>query len=212
MGRAAGGRWVSELTSIEDLKPSPYNPREISPEAFTALKHSVGHFGDISGLTWNSRSGHLVTGHQRMKALRSQWGDRLKLDNHSVVCPNGDRWPIRVVDWDDATEKAANVAANSPEIVGEFTPELKTVLDEIKTDLPDLSQNLRLDRLSMTLDSVDVTSREIEMDSYTLMFKFTKDDAAYVQERLHTEREDAGETLDLGWRETCLLRLLRKTD
>lgn len=140
---------VSELKSIDDLKPAPFNPREISPEAFTGLKHSVGAFGDISGLTYNSRSGHLVTGHQRLAALKSQYGENLKLDDHSVACPNGDRWPVRVVDWDDATEKAANIAANSPEIAGEFTPDLGPILEELKVELPELSANLRFDDLDV---------------------------------------------------------------
>ncbi len=52
--------------SIADLKPAPYNPRKISPEAVAGLKTSLVQFGDISGLTWNRRSGHLVAGHRHL--------------------------------------------------------------------------------------------------------------------------------------------------
>jgi len=201
---------MSELKSLDDLKPAPYNPRAISPEAFTGLKHSVGAFGNISGLTWNQRTGNLVTGHQRLAALKAQYGDRLKLDNHSVACPNGDRWPIRVVDWEPSMEKAANVAANSPEIAGEFTPDLGPILEELKTELPELSLNLKLDALEV-VEASD-SAGNVNDDNYSLIFKFTKEQASEVQERLHEDREKHQESLDLGWRERCLLRLLRMTD
>jgi hypothetical protein len=30
-------------------------------------------------------------------------------------------FPVRIVEWDEATERMANLAANNPEIAGEFT-------------------------------------------------------------------------------------------
>ena len=59
-----------------------------------------------------------------------------------------------------------------------------------------------------------IETKEIEEESenYTLIFKFEKDDAAFVQEKLHEDREINKEKLDEHWRERCLLRLLRKTD
>lgn len=47
--------------------------------------------------------------------------------------------------------------------------------------------------------------------TYTLMFCFSRDEAVEIQTYLHEERENAGESLNQGWRERCLLRLLRKT-
>lgn len=59
-----------------------------------------------------------------------------------------------------------------------------------------------------------IGSKEVEEESedYRLIFKFQKDDAAFVQEKLHEDREINKEKLDEHWRERCLLRLLRKTD
>ena len=58
-----------EPTSIPDLKPAPYNPREITADALKRLQRSVEEFGDISGIVWNRQTGNMVSGHQRLKAL-----------------------------------------------------------------------------------------------------------------------------------------------
>ena len=41
------------LKKIDDLKPCPWNPREISQEASKALGVSLREFGDISGIVFN---------------------------------------------------------------------------------------------------------------------------------------------------------------
>ena len=137
------------LKSLDQLKPAPYNPREIAPEAMEGLRASLGAFGDISGIVWNKRSGHLVCGHQRVMALRLKHGNGLKLDNGALVNQDGERFMVRVVDWDDPTEKAANVAANNPHIAGDYTPELGPLLEELKIELPDLSASLRLGEIGV---------------------------------------------------------------
>jgi len=135
---------MSELKSLTDLQPHPRNPREITPEALAGLGASIEQYGDLSGIVWNSRSGTLVCGHQRIKAL----GEGAKLDALAVAWPNGhdsdvtlhdcgvmvvsstgERFPVRVVDWDEATERAANVTANNPHIGGEFDEGLGDILD-----------------------------------------------------------------------------------
>ena len=58
------------LKTMNDLKPAPYNPRKISDMAGEKLWRSLSEFGDISGITWNERTGHLVTGHQRVERLK----------------------------------------------------------------------------------------------------------------------------------------------
>ena len=133
--------------TIADLKPAPYNPRRITADALRALGRSLGEFGDISGLVWNQRTGHLVAGHQRLAALRAEHGDALKLEGGFILTPSGERFPVRVVDWPPAKEKAANVAANSPLLAGDFTPDLGPLLKELKIELPDLTESLRLDNI-----------------------------------------------------------------
>lgn len=121
----------ARLTGVGDLREAVYNPRVISPEALGGLKRSMAEFGDLSGIVWNERTGNLVSGHQRVRALREEWGDKLELVDGVLVSPGG-RWPIRVVDWDEAREKAANVVANSPFLAGEFAHgALRDVLAEL---------------------------------------------------------------------------------
>jgi ParB-like chromosome segregation protein Spo0J len=58
------------LTGMSDLKPAPYNPRRIDERAQAGLTASIEQFGDISGITWNKRTGHIVSGHQRVEQLK----------------------------------------------------------------------------------------------------------------------------------------------
>jgi len=135
-----------ELTSITQLKGAAYNPRSITEEALEGLQHSLAGFGDISGIVWNKRTGNLVAGHQRLRALREKYGKDLKLVD-GVLVADHQRFTVRVVDWDEATEKAANVTANNPNIAGEFTDGLQAVLEEIEANQPDLMPYLNLDEL-----------------------------------------------------------------
>ncbi len=110
---------------IEQLKQAPYNPRAIDDAALRGLGRSLQEFGDIAGIVWNKRTGHLVAGHQRLDALKREHGEQLSLkpagkDRFAIVTPSGDRFPVRVVDWSLEQEKAANVAANNPHIAGVF--------------------------------------------------------------------------------------------
>ena len=57
------------------LTGDPANPREISESAAAGLGYSMAEFGDLSGITYNLRTGELVAGHQRMGQIRQRWGD-----------------------------------------------------------------------------------------------------------------------------------------
>jgi len=126
--------------SIADLKPAGYNPREISPDALKGLGKSLGKFGDISGIVWNARTGVLVAGHQRLKALMEVHDGKLVLKSGAIETPMGERFAVRVVDWDEVTEKAANVSANNRFIEGEFTEGLTDILAEIKANMADFEE------------------------------------------------------------------------
>jgi ParB-like chromosome segregation protein Spo0J len=121
------------VQSILLLEPDPDNAREITPEALEGLGVSMQTFGDLSGIVWNQASGHLVAGHQRMENLRAAgvttW-TRLSPTEGVIVHPDtGERFRVRIVDWDATRERMANLAANNPEIAGTFTPE---ALDQLK--------------------------------------------------------------------------------
>ena len=122
---------------FEDLVPAPYNPRVIGEDELARLQTSLFRYGDISGIVWNSRTGHVVTGHQRLRALKEKYGPTLTLDvdKCALTVPDGETFPIRVVDWDLPTEKAANIAGNSTDVSGRWDPpKLAELLEEMRAD------------------------------------------------------------------------------
>ncbi len=48
---------------VRDLTASPKNPRTISEKRLAQLGKTMAKFGDLSSITFNQRSGHLVSGH-----------------------------------------------------------------------------------------------------------------------------------------------------
>ena len=133
------------IQKLSDLKPADYNPRKINDEAFNGLKFSIEEFGDISGITFNTRTGNLVAGHQRVNAILEKYGD-VEIQDDKIVTPVGS-FRIRVVDWDIQKEKAANIAANAETIQGEFTEALIPLVQEVSLLMPDVADSLRLNEL-----------------------------------------------------------------
>lgn len=135
---------------LSDLKPAPYNPRTMTEESAIALQTSLSEFGDISGIVWNKKTGHLVAGHQRMDALRRKHGKKLVLCEGAIVTPEGECFPVRVVNWPEQKEKAANLAANSPYLAGFFDAKgLEAVLADLNAadGVAGLLEGLRLGEL-----------------------------------------------------------------
>jgi hypothetical protein len=133
---------------LSDLTPNPQNPRKISDEQLTRLKKSMQAFGDISGFVWNRETKRLVGAHQRKKCMPDDAEVIIEM-RHDVptakgtvasghVWWEGERWSYREVLWSEATEKAANLAANKHG--GEF--EIEAVKDWLH----------QLDALNVDLD------------------------------------------------------------
>jgi len=152
--------------SISEYQTPKYNPRRISADALNALKRSVRVFGDLSGFVVNRRTKNVICANQRREALGPKamtsidWSDYYKVElgtagaefvsrerYGSMVLPTGVRFHVREVDWPEAFEKAANVAANNPELQGEFTPDLDGMLDDIQKNFPEEQKSLRFDKL-----------------------------------------------------------------
>ena len=84
-------------------KAAPYNPRKISAHDLEALRRSLKFFGTVEPIVVNTRSGHIVGGHQRVKAAEAEGIETL---------------PVVHVDLDEPSEKQLNLALNR--ISGEF--------------------------------------------------------------------------------------------
>jgi len=132
------------LSSTAELAGDGANPRKISKEGADGLRNSLKRFGDLSGIVWNKRTGELVTGHQRMQQIRLEYGDReielideaTQLYGIRIVPKEGGAehyFPVRLVDWSQAKQRAANVAANNQKIQGSFTKDLGEYLLSVES-------------------------------------------------------------------------------
>lgn len=85
--------------SVSDLErmAAPYNPRAIDAHDLDALARSMREFGVVEPIVANERTGHVVGGHQRIKAARRA--------DIAVL-------PVVIVDLDLSREKALNLALN----------------------------------------------------------------------------------------------------
>jgi DNA modification methylase len=145
------------MTTVGELKAAPYNPRKISKEQLAILGRSMKEYGDLSGVVFNTETGHLVGGHQRLKHLDPAWEivkanhtDKTGTTAAGVIETPWGRISYREVKWPEAKEKAANLAANK--MGGDFdfhgvTAILKE-LDGLNFDL-DMTGFLKDERLSL---------------------------------------------------------------
>lgn len=129
------------IKSTAALGVDPKNPRSITDQAAAGLSVSLNEFGDLSGIVFNERTQQLVCGHQRVNEIRKRWGE-LPIEGDVIRSPEGHEFRVRLVDWPIAKQRAANVAANSQRIAGEFTDGLDVILSEIKADTPELYDSL----------------------------------------------------------------------
>lgn len=109
---------------LKTLKECPWNPREkLQPgeHEYEAIKASLGEFGLVQPLVYNTRSGQLVGGHQRRQVMLDQG-----ITEAQVV----------EVDLDEAAERKLNLQLNG---TGRWdTTKLETLLAGMKTEGIDL--------------------------------------------------------------------------
>lgn len=149
------------MSTLKDLRPDPNNPRIMKEDSFKGLVKSLQSFGDISGITYNRKTKHLVAGHQRREALLAiggldeakieitkQFDKPTKLGTVAVglIYVNDEPINYREVEWDSAKERKANIMANNPAIMGVYDQlKLAEQLNEFRLD--DDFTELRLDKL-----------------------------------------------------------------
>jgi hypothetical protein len=149
------------MITIKDINPAEYNPRVIQEKTKKALGFAMSEFGDISGITYNQKTKNLISGHQRFNEIKDistiknykkekdPTGTVAKAD---FILRDGRIFPLRIVDWDKKTEKAANIAANNPHLSGKFDVEkLENILGELKIDFDEF-EDLNFDELAIDFD------------------------------------------------------------
>jgi DNA modification methylase len=140
--------------TIDDLKPWARNPREIDQRALSGLKNSLADFGDLSGIVFNTKINALVSGHQRIRAIKERYGDDARLDGDTITLPSGEVFHVRFVSWDEAKHAAACMVANNPNTQGDFTDEAAKILRELKAD-PTTKESLQSLELLKLLEQLD---------------------------------------------------------
>lgn len=170
------------LVSTAELAGDGANPRTINEEGSAGLRASLKRFGDLSGIVFNRRTGELVTGHQRMQQIRGEYGERdvelidAESGMHGIRIDAEHYFPVRVVDWSQAKQRAANVAANNQKIQGSFTAELSTYLlaveAELASEMPGvLDECLLVQLMAAGIDTSDATESETKEVAITESFQ-----------------------------------------
>ena len=92
------------------IKEAPYNPRIIGEGAEKRLRAFIKKHGLFGTIIWNERTGNIVSGHQRLKAL-----------DYNEKYPEAGDYQLRVtvVALTDREEKQANVFLNNPDAQGD---------------------------------------------------------------------------------------------
>lgn len=185
------------LETIADLKAAPYNEkvRKIDKASSAGLGKSLDAFGDISGITWNQRTGHLVCGHQRVAELRKR-DAKFQHDPLALVV-GSELFPVRVVDWSPEKEMQANVQANNQRIAGDWLAEgLAETTARIRNSLSTLDyEELRYDDLlrDVVKSRRDLAERSAEPQLQNLTYSVIIDfDNEKAQGELLEELEKRG--------------------
>jgi DNA modification methylase len=131
---------ISEI-QLKQLKPSPYNPREISNEALLGLRQSLEKFGYVDLLVVNKRNMRIISGHQRYKILQAEGVETA---------------PAILVDVDEIQEQAMNVTLNNQEIAGAWTTALIPLLEKLRNEAADDYIALRLKNLRDSVGDMGV--------------------------------------------------------
>jgi hypothetical protein len=101
-------RYEFEEVHRTKLIGCPFNPRTISDTARKKLRENLERVGLTHPVVWNKRTGHIVSGHQRVGVI-----DSLERTDDYLL-------RVAVVDLSEAEEKEQVVFENNPEAQGDW--------------------------------------------------------------------------------------------
>lgn len=118
--------------ALSMLTPADYNPRTMKAKNKEGLSKSLDTYGLVQPIIYNSRTGHVVGGHQRLSLLISKG-----VKDTDVV----------VIDVTPAQEKELNITLNNSNITGDFDTNL---LQDMLSDIDDsVKEELMMDTLEI---------------------------------------------------------------
>lgn len=179
-----------EKITLDEIKPSEYNPRIISEEELEKLEKNIKEFGLVDPIIINLKNNHIIGGHQRYEVLRKIAGTDTDYENMELqlIRLGNIGWVFTETDLnikDDAHEKALNLALNK--ISGEWdTPKLNNVLVE----LGDL--NFDIDLTGFDLDSFvfDTVKDDTTKEEYYDHYYQENDDEEYIEPSLEEDEQE----------------------
>jgi hypothetical protein len=142
------------LVKRSEIKMTGYNPRKIAPEARQKLKANLEARGLMGGIVWNSTTGNIVSGHQRIAIMDRH--NRYKPDDPKT---DYDVWVTRV-ELDEKEEKEQNIFLNNQSAMGFFDDEkLKSLMQSINfSEVTGFSKKNQISLLGIT----ELTDKEYE--------------------------------------------------
>lgn len=200
----------ADLLPIDSLMTFQGNLKTLSEKKYLKLRRSLeSHGWSFPVQVWrNNGENCIVDGHQTVFTARKMLTDGWKIKEGLV--------PIDWIEAKDKKEAKQKILLRMSQYGDYDNESFYEFISTEELSFDDLKLEINLPQIDWKEFEKGYLSenneRKEESDSYTLMFHFQKDDAAYVMERLHRNREQNNESLDDKWRERCLLRLLRKMD
>lgn len=136
-----------EEVSVQNLVPSPYNPRKWSAKEFKKLVTSMKNFGFLEPIVVNKRNNIIVSGNRRFQAAVSLGYTEI---------------PVVYIDVDEDHEKLLNVAFNDIDF-GFDEQKKEILLYQIQNNInPELLSDLLGLSLNEAINSTMPKTAEIE--------------------------------------------------
>jgi len=113
-------KFETAVIERQQIKNADYNPRNITAEAKKKLRKNLEAVGLVGPITWNRRTGNIVSGHQRISILDALEGTY----EYKIT--------VAAVDMDEKTEREQNIFMNNTDVQGTFDFEkLELMVPEI---------------------------------------------------------------------------------
>lgn len=127
------------------IKVATYNPRGIEKENKQALSANLQKKGLLGTLVWNTTTGNLVSGHQRLEKLDAAYQGRFKNLNYELT--------VAVVELSLKEEMEQNIFFNNPNAQGYFDR------DSLAEILPEIDMKAT----GMTTDDLEILGIDLDL-------------------------------------------------
>ncbi|WP_303235787.1 ParB N-terminal domain-containing protein [Methanosphaera cuniculi] len=183
-----------EKITLDEIIPSPYNPRIISEDELTKLEKNIKEFGLVDPIIINLKNMHIIGGHQRYEVLRKLAGTDTDYENLTLqlIRLGNIGWVFTETDLniqDEAHEKALNLALNK--ISGEWdTPKLNNILIELEDLNFDIDlTGFELDTFIFDTTKEDNTTKKEYDNNYDSFYNENEYDDEYIEPSLEEDEQ-----------------------